>query len=44
MSVAIIPMAEDFGWSSSVSGIIQSSFFYGYVFVGGKQGRWDCST
>ncbi|GMH37108.1 hypothetical protein BSKO_04981 [Bryopsis sp. KO-2023] len=31
MSVAIIPMAQEFGWSSSVSGIVQSSFFYGYM-------------
>ena len=31
MSVAIIPMAEDFGWSPSVSGIVQSAFFYGCV-------------
>eukprot|EP00195_Chlamydomonas_chlamydogama_P013101 CAMPEP_0202904050 /NCGR_PEP_ID=MMETSP1392-20130828/27648_1 /ASSEMBLY_ACC=CAM_ASM_000868 /TAXON_ID=225041 /ORGANISM="Chlamydomonas chlamydogama, Strain SAG 11-48b" /LENGTH=531 /DNA_ID=CAMNT_0049591503 /DNA_START=299 /DNA_END=1894 /DNA_ORIENTATION=- len=31
MSVAIIPMAMDFGWSPSVSGIVQSSFFYGYM-------------
>jgi ACS family sodium-dependent inorganic phosphate cotransporter len=31
MSVAIIPMAQDFGWSPTVSGIVQSSFFYGYM-------------
>lgn len=31
MSVAILPMAQDFGWSPSVSGIVQSSFFYGYM-------------
>lgn len=31
MSVAIIPMAQDFGWSSSVSGIVQSAFFWGYA-------------
>lgn len=29
MSVAIVPMAMDFGWSPGVSGIVQSSFFYG---------------
>ena len=39
MSIAIRPMAEDFGWSSSVSGIIQSSFFYGYVLGGGGGGN-----
>ena len=31
ISVAIMPMAKDFGWSSSVSGLVQSSFFYGYI-------------
>lgn len=31
MSVAIIPMAHDYGWSPTVSGLIQSSFFYGYA-------------
>ncbi|GBF95767.1 anion transporter chloroplastic-like [Raphidocelis subcapitata] len=31
MSVAIIPMAQDFGWSPSVSGLVQSSFFWGYI-------------
>lgn len=29
MSVAIIPMALEFGWSPSVAGTIQASFFYG---------------
>lgn len=31
ISIAIIPMAADFGWSPSVSGIVQSAFFYGYM-------------
>eukprot|EP00210_Caulerpa_lentillifera_P007326 g7002.t1 len=31
MSVAIIPMAREFGWSATVSGLVQSSFFYGYA-------------
>lgn len=31
MSVAIIPMAEDFGWSPSTAGLIQSAFFWGYL-------------
>ncbi|CAD7701249.1 unnamed protein product [Ostreobium quekettii] len=30
MSVAIIPMAQDFGWGPSISGLVQSSFFLGY--------------
>jgi ACS family sodium-dependent inorganic phosphate cotransporter len=31
MSIAIIPMAQDFGWSPSVSGVVQSAFFWGYI-------------
>lgn len=31
MSVAIIPMAMDNGWSPSVSGTVQAAFFYGYM-------------
>lgn len=31
MSVAIIPMAHEFGWSPTTSGLIQSSFFWGYM-------------
>ena len=31
ISVAIIPMAQDFGWSPTISGLVQSSFFYGYA-------------
>jgi len=32
MSVAIIPMAHEFGWNSTVAGLVQSAFFYGYFF------------
>lgn len=31
ISIAIIPMSQDFGWSPTVTGIVQSSFFYGYL-------------
>jgi ACS family sodium-dependent inorganic phosphate cotransporter len=31
MSVAIIPMAQDYGWSPAVSGLVQSAFFWGYI-------------
>lgn len=31
ISVAIVPMAEQFGWSDSVKGAISSSFFVGYT-------------
>lgn len=28
MSIAILPMAEEFGWDSQLKGIVQSSFFW----------------
>jgi MFS family permease len=31
ISVAIIPMATEFGWSDSRKGTVLSSFFYGYI-------------
>ncbi|XP_020584116.1 probable anion transporter 6, chloroplastic [Phalaenopsis equestris] len=31
LSVAIIPMSHQFGWSSSTAGLVQSSFFWGYA-------------
>lgn len=31
ISVAIVPMAEQFGWSDSAKGAISSSFFLGYT-------------
>ncbi|CAD7700176.1 unnamed protein product [Ostreobium quekettii] len=31
MSVAIIPMARQFGWGASVAGLVQSGFFWGYI-------------
>ncbi|KAJ9694899.1 hypothetical protein PVL29_010394 [Vitis rotundifolia] len=32
MSVAIVPLAAEHGWSNSFLGIVQSSFLWGYVF------------
>jgi ACS family sodium-dependent inorganic phosphate cotransporter len=31
ISVAILAMSRDFGWSPTISGLVQSSFFYGYL-------------
>lgn len=31
LSLAIIPMAREFGWKASTAGMIQSSFFWGYM-------------
>ncbi len=39
ISVAIIPMAEQFGWDKGIQGIILSCFYFGYMvtqFLGGK--------
>ncbi len=33
ISVAIIPMARDFGWSASTQGAVLSSFFFGYLLM-----------
>ncbi|CAI9101864.1 OLC1v1000007C1 [Oldenlandia corymbosa var. corymbosa] len=31
MSIAILPMAKEFNWNSATVGVIQSSFFWGYL-------------
>ncbi|KAL3629668.1 putative anion transporter 6, chloroplastic [Castilleja foliolosa] len=31
LSIAIIPMSQQYGWSASVAGLVQSSFFWGYA-------------
>eukprot|EP00899_Mesostigma_viride_P006411 jgi/Mesvir1/15771/Mv03340-RA.1 len=39
MSVAILPMAAEFGWGEAAQGVIQSAFLWGYTatqFVGGS--------
>ncbi len=39
ISVAIIPMAKEFGWSMQTQGIVLSAFFAGYLLlqiVGGR--------
>ena len=30
MSVAVIPMAKELGWSAMERGLVSSSFFWGY--------------
>ncbi|KAH7546324.1 hypothetical protein FEM48_Zijuj01G0188200 [Ziziphus jujuba var. spinosa] len=39
LSVAIIPMSHQFGWSSSTAGLVQSSFFWGYA-ISQLPGGW----
>jgi ACS family sodium-dependent inorganic phosphate cotransporter len=39
ISVAIIPMAEDFGWDEGTQGLVLSFFYFGYLvtqFLGGS--------
>lgn len=31
MSIAILPMSQEYNWSSATVGLIQSSFFWGYL-------------
>ena len=31
MTVAVIPIAQELGWSSTVTGLVQSSFFCGFM-------------
>lgn len=43
MTVAIIPIAHELGWSSTVSGLVQSSFFWGFT-LAQAPGGWLSST
>lgn len=40
MSIAILPMAESFSWSSTTIGLVQSSFFWGYLLTQILGGVW----
>lgn len=31
MSIAILPMSAEYGWNPATVGLIQSSFFWGYL-------------
>ena len=31
MSIAILPMSQQYGWDSATVGLVQSSFFWGYL-------------
>ncbi|QDZ23602.1 MFS general substrate transporter [Chloropicon primus] len=39
ISVAVIPMSADYGWTPTQAGLIQSAFFYGYL-VAQLPGGW----
>lgn len=40
MSIAILPMAEEYGWDNQLKGIVQSSFFWGYLLTQILGGIW----
>lgn len=40
LSVAILPMAQEFGWDSTIVGLVQSSFFWGYLLTQIAGGVW----
>ncbi|KAH9604124.1 hypothetical protein KSS87_010464 [Heliosperma pusillum] len=40
MSIAILPMSKEFNWSSTTVGLIQSSFFWGYLLTQIVGGIW----
>ncbi|KAM3204516.1 sodium-dependent phosphate transport protein 1, chloroplastic isoform X1 [Capsicum annuum] len=40
MSIAILPMASEFHWSPTTVGLIQSSFFWGYLLTQIAGGIW----
>ncbi|KAK8466327.1 hypothetical protein PHAVU_008G061900 [Phaseolus vulgaris] len=40
MSIAILPMSQEFKWNSATVGLIQSSFFWGYLLTQVLGGIW----
>ncbi|XWS32170.1 hypothetical protein CRYUN_Cryun23aG0137900 [Craigia yunnanensis] len=40
MSIAILPMSKEFNWNSATVGVIQSSFFWGYLLTQILGGIW----
>eukprot|EP00798_Chlamydomonas_sp_ICE-L_P031266 gene31266-6410_t len=40
MSVAILPMSQMYGWNSQTVGLVQSSFFWGYLLTQVAGGIW----
>lgn len=41
MSIAILPMAAEFNWNPATMGLIQSSFFWGYLLTQVSVGLGD---
>ncbi|KAK9906613.1 hypothetical protein WJX75_004949 [Coccomyxa subellipsoidea] len=40
MSIAILPMSKQYGWDSATIGLVQSSFFWGYLTTQVAGGVW----
>jgi ACS family sodium-dependent inorganic phosphate cotransporter len=40
MSIAILPMSAEFQWSPTIVGLVQSSFFWGYLLTQIAGGIW----
>ncbi|WIA14652.1 hypothetical protein OEZ85_003155 [Tetradesmus obliquus] len=40
MSIAVLPMAAQYGWSTQTVGLVQSSFFWGYLLTQVLGGIW----
>ncbi|CAN6471365.1 unnamed protein product [Victoria cruziana] len=40
MSIAVLPMSAEFGWNPATVGVIQSSFFWGYLLTQIAGGIW----
>lgn len=40
MSIAILPMAQSYGWDAATMGLVQSSFFWGYLLTQVLGGVW----
>ena len=38
MSIAILPMSQQYGWDSATVGLVQSSFFWGYLLTQVRRG------
>jgi ACS family sodium-dependent inorganic phosphate cotransporter len=40
MSISILPMSREFNWSPTTVGLVQSSFFWGYLLTQIAGGIW----
>eukprot|EP00898_Chlorokybus_atmophyticus_P003298 jgi/Chlat1/396/Chrsp10S01506 len=40
MAISILPMSTEFGWDSTTMGVVQSSFFWGYLLTQIAGGVW----